>query len=101
MKLRVLPEAFRDLAEAVDWYNNQQEGLGEEFESLFYTRVESLTGNSLRHAVAYRDIRRILLNKFPYAVYYRIHLQEIVISLIFHSARNPIILRRLLRSRPG
>jgi plasmid stabilization system protein ParE len=99
MKLRVLPEAFRDLAETVDWYNARQDGLGEEFEWRFYTRVESLPGNPLACAVAYRDFRRLLLNKFPYAVYYRIHRQEIVISLIFHAARNPATLRRMLKSR--
>ena len=97
--IRVLPEAFEDISEAVDWYNERRDGLGDEFEELFYSSVQSIQRNPLIHGTVYRIFRRRILKRFPYSVYYRIHNEEIVVSLIYHLARNPKTLRRILRSR--
>ena len=97
--VRVLPEAFEDLWEAIDWYNGRRDGLGDEFENLFYSSVQRIQKNPLTHRIIYRSFRRQLLKRFPYSLYYRMHENEIIISLIFHLARNPKTLRRILRSR--
>jgi plasmid stabilization system protein ParE len=99
MNVRVLPEAFEDLWEAIDWYNERRDGLGDEFEDLFYSSVQSVQRNPLIHGTVYRTFRRHLFKRFLYSVYYRIHKKEIIVSLIFHLARNPKTLRRILRSR--
>ena len=99
MNVRVLPEAFEDLWEAVDWYNERRDGLGDEFEDLFYSSVQSIQRNPLIHGTVYRAFRRRILKRFPYSVYYRIHKEEIIVSLIFHLARNPATMSRILRSR--
>ena len=97
--IRVLPQAFEDLSEAVDWYNDRRDGLGEEFEDLFYSSVQSIQRTPFIHGTVYRAFRRHLLKRFPYSVYYRIHKKEIIVSLIFHLARNPKTLQRILRNR--
>jgi len=99
MDVRVLPEAFEDLSEAVDWYNGRREGLGYEFEDLFFSSVENIRRHPLSHPMAYRSFRRSLFKRFPYSLYYRIHQKEIIVALIFHLARNPKTLRRILRDR--
>ena len=96
---RVLPEAFEDLSEAVDWYNDRRDGLGDEFADLFHSSVQRIQKNPYIHGMVYRAFRRHLFKRFPYSVYYRIHKKEIIVSLIFHLARNPKTLHRILRSR--
>lgn len=97
--IRVLPEAFEDLSEAVDWYNDRRDGLGDEFADLFYSSVQKIQKRPLLHGMVYRAFRRHLFKRFPYSVYYRIYKKEIIVSLIFHLARNPKTLRQILRNR--
>ncbi|WP_375470024.1 hypothetical protein [uncultured Nostoc sp.] len=41
------------------------------------------------YAVTYRDIRRAIIRRFPYAVYYRIISSRVIVTAIFHSRRDP------------
>lgn len=41
------------------------------------------------YAVVYSDIRRAVLQRFPYAIYYRIVSSRIIVIAIFHGRRNP------------
>jgi plasmid stabilization system protein ParE len=97
--IRFLPEAFEDLSEAIAWYDERRASLGDEFESFFYSSVQRIKTNPLIHGKVYRDFRRHVLKRFPYSVYYRVHKHEIILTLVFHLARNPKTLRRILRSR--
>jgi hypothetical protein len=67
MHIRVLPEAFDDLAEAVDWYNQRREGLGDEFAELFFLSVQAISLNPHLRPQVYREFRRHLLKRFPIA----------------------------------
>jgi toxin ParE1/3/4 len=99
MNVRVLPEAFDDLSSAIEYYDAQRNGLGSEFMVLFRSSVADIVRNPSLHRTLYREFRRRILKRFPYGIYYRIYEDEIIISLIFHLARNPAILRRILRTR--
>ncbi len=39
--------------------------------------------------MVYRDIRRALTSRFPYAVYYRIVESDVVVFGILHTRRDP------------
>ena len=41
------------------------------------------------YRVVYHDIRRALTRRFPYAVYYRIVGNEVVVLGILHTRRDP------------
>ncbi len=41
------------------------------------------------YAVVYRDVRRAVVRRFPYAVYYRIVSSRVIVTAIFHSRRDP------------
>jgi plasmid stabilization system protein ParE len=36
-----------------------------------------------------RDVRRVLVNRFPYGIYYRIESEEIIVFAVMHAARDP------------
>ena len=96
---RILAEALEDLSQAVDRYNEQRPGLGEDFENLFYSSVLAIQKRPQVCPISYRSFRRCLLKRFPYSLYYRIYREEIIVALVFHLARSPRMLRRILRRR--
>jgi plasmid stabilization system protein ParE len=98
--VRILPEVAADVAEAAKWYDrNGYVGLGDRFESAFYSSVQRLRETGEAHRTVYADFRRIFLRPFPYALYYRYHGGLLVVALVIHAARDPERVRRLLRGR--
>ncbi len=77
------------------WYEAQRPGLGLAFRHSVEVAVAALAGNLEAYAVLHRDTRRVLLPKFPYALYYRILEQHIVVVGCIHAKRHP----RAWRSR--
>jgi plasmid stabilization system protein ParE len=99
-ELRLLPAVLEDTAQAARWYDEAgYVGLGERFLSVFYSTLLQIQQQGQICRPVYEEFRRILLNPFPYAVYYRYHGDWVVVSLVIHAARNPRLLRKLLRER--
>jgi plasmid stabilization system protein ParE len=40
-------------------------------------------------ATIYRDVRRALVRRFPYAIYYRVEPERIAVIAIHHGKRDP------------
>ncbi|MFS0513618.1 hypothetical protein ACEYW6_02690 [Nostoc sp. UIC 10607] len=41
------------------------------------------------YVIVYADIRRAVVRRFPYAVYYRIVSSRVIVTAIFHGRRDP------------
>jgi plasmid stabilization system protein ParE len=98
-RLRALPEVSDDIVKAAKWYRRKHPELGLEFAEAAYDFVEEIFTTPLTRRLVYKDYRRGFMHRFPYAIYYRVSEDEVVISLVFHTARNPATMRRLLRNR--
>jgi plasmid stabilization system protein ParE len=83
------PEVREELNEAYSWYESQKPGLGEEFLDCVDETVNRISQMPESYAVAYRDIRRAIVKRFPYAVYYRIVSSLVIVTAIFHGRRDP------------
>jgi hypothetical protein len=70
--LSFLPEVAKDIISGFDWYEDNSSGLGEEFLRLFYAYTNEIPRNPLLYPVVYKNFRRRLLRRFPYAIYFRI-----------------------------
>ena len=88
--LRNLRAAREEFAAAVRWYEEQRPGLGGEFfdavvhaTSLIQAQPE-IGASSPDHRT-----RRVLVQRFPYQVVYRVSADEIVIVAIAHLKRQP------------
>lgn len=97
--LRFLPEVERDIRNGRTWYEEKAQGLGEEFLRVFYGSSQELTRNPKMYPTVHRDFRRRLLRRFPYAIYFRIEGDIVVVFGLFHCARDPRRLRKELRDR--
>ena len=86
----VRPEAAREVQEAFEWYEERSEGLGLEFLRAADACLAGVRRNPLAAPIAYQEIRRALLRKFPYALLYLVKEERIIVLACFHVKRNPI-----------
>jgi len=88
-KVIVRPEAAREIQEAFDWYEERSEGLGLEFLRVADACLSGIQCNPTIHQIIYEQVRRALLRKFPYALFYIFTEDTIVVLACFHAKRSP------------
>ncbi len=89
MKSRLTPEAELDLVEAIQWYDERDPEVGDDFLRRVYQRIASLERNPRLYPIIHRQMRRALVRRFPFQILYEIESEEIIIYAIYHSARDP------------
>jgi plasmid stabilization system protein ParE len=99
--LHFRPEIEKDLITGYLWYEEKNKGLGEEFLRVFYAQLRGISENPLLFRKVRKEIRRSILKRFPYAVYFQIENQDIIVFGLFHCARNPDYLNTFLDTRTG
>ena len=87
--LRFLPEVEDDVIAGYSWYEEKAKGLGEEFIRVFYACAGGISRHPLLYQVICAGFRRRLLKRFPYALYFQIEGNEVIVFGIFHCARDP------------
>lgn len=87
--VRLLPQAEAEVTAAFDWYQEQHWGLGYDFLTALSGALERLARlPELHERVALRT-RKALLRRFPYMILFAIENDEILVTAVFHSRRNP------------
>ena len=89
MTVRLHPEAEDEFRDATVWYEHQRKGLGSEFVLCIDEAIERIRHSPEMYLKVHKDIRRIVVRRFPFAVFYEITATEIRILAIFHSRRDP------------
>ncbi|MBW8782419.1 MAG: type II toxin-antitoxin system RelE/ParE family toxin [Verrucomicrobia bacterium] len=82
--LLVRPEAEHDIAAARDWYDAVHPKLGDAFLDEIAVTVYPLTEHPEVPRLYYQNFRRILLQRFPYKVFYQVIGQRVVIFRVLH-----------------
>ena len=86
----VRPAAAADIDDAYQWYEAQRPGLGEEFLAALSVTRDRLLEDPEAYPVLQRATRRALIPKrFPYALFYRIYGDTIVVVACMHAKRDP------------
>lgn len=88
---RAAREEFED---AVVWYDAQRQGLGEEFLTQLDEAIEGIARHPQRYPIVLGNVRRAVLRRFPYAIYFRERVDAVVILAVFHGRRNPLMWKR-------
>ncbi len=89
-QLIVRSRAEAEAGEAALWYEGERSGLGRTFLDRIEHTLDDITENPLRFPVIYRDIRRAMVRRFPFGLYFRIRPNSIVrVVAILHLARDP------------
>lgn len=83
------PEARAEVLEAFHWYEEQRPGLGGVFRTCLDLAIERIQKAPLAYAVQHRDLRRALVDRFPYSIFYRVTPSVIVVVGVIHDRRHP------------
>ena len=97
MKIRLLPEAERDLEIGADFYRSQSPGLGIYFNDCLTSDIESLKLYAGIHEV-YRGFHRALSKRFPFAIYYIVKGDWVEIYAVLDARQNPKTIDAILDS---
>lgn len=95
MKIQVLRTAMQDLAKGRQFYDRQQEGVGDYFFDSLFSEIDSLTLYAGIHSIHF-GFHRLLAKHFPFAIYYKIVNNEIIVFRILDCRSEPNQLRKTL-----
>ena len=83
------PQAVDELVAAVRWYDEQRPGLGDAFADACRAAVDLVASRPLLFATIHGPIRRVLLRRFPYAIFYLAEERGTVVLGVMHERRDP------------
>jgi len=87
--LIIRPEAEFDLAEAYKWYEARVPGLGSDFLLNTDAALSSIQRTPETYPIVFKNIRRSLIRRFPYGVFYVVEQDMIVVLAVLHARRDP------------
>ena len=90
MKIRFVPEAAKDLGDAFEWYESERKGLGKRFVLIVDEAVLRIARYPLFNTEVKPDIYRSLVKRFPYAIYYTLDADGILVYAIAHLHRKSV-----------
>jgi plasmid stabilization system protein ParE len=99
-----LPVVLRDEAQAefdaaFDFYDAKRAGLGLAFVERVQQTFNRIQANPLMLEIVLGDIRKAVVTRFPYCVFYRPLSDRIEVLAVFQSSRDPSVWQA--RGEPG
>lgn len=86
--VRFQPEALEELLETQRWYGMREPALANDFAQNVAAAVERIRHSPQSFALIHGRIRRPVLSRFPYAVYFREQGAEILV-IALHGRQDP------------
>jgi toxin ParE1/3/4 len=83
------PPADLDVEAAFEWYENERPALGFEFLDELRSSYDRIANGPLKYQELRGGVRRALLKRFPYAVYFSIDRDVVVVVAVLHASRDP------------
>ncbi len=83
------PRADLDVAATFDWYEKEQSWLGYEFLGELRATYDRVADGPLQYQHLRSGIRRALVRRFPYAVYFAVEDDIVVVLAVLHASRDP------------
>lgn len=84
-------EAQADFDEAFDWYEALRPGLGTDFAVQVQQVFDRISANLLSHGLVFQDVRKAIVQRFPYSIFYRVEVAQVLVLAVFHGKRDPSI----------
>ena len=89
MRLIYHPHARAELVEAATYYENRLTGLGAQFRDEANRTTLKILKTPRQWRVIDEDVRRALMARFPFAIYYRALPDHIQVLAVKHHKRHP------------
>ena len=98
MKIRILDAASLDLREGFGFYETIEQGLGGYFLDSLYSDIDSLLIYKAVHPIYFGVYYRMLSKRFPFAVYYKVVGDDVLIHAVLDYRRSPAWVRGRINS---
>ena len=81
--------AKREFDDAISWYENRREGLGRDFSVAVERLLERIALSPNQFACVRGEVRRAVLQRFPYSIHFIVENHQILVLAIYHARRDP------------
>lgn len=88
-RIEAEPSVEADIETAFVWYEGEQPGLGREFLEELRAAYQRIVDGPFKYEDLRSGIRRALAKRFPYAIYFSVEGEVIVVAAVLHAARDP------------
>lgn len=88
-RIRFSEFANIELLDACDWYDRQQVGMGASFKRAVQDAASQIARSPLLFPVELADVRRYVMNRFPYTLRYVLRGDEVWVMAVSHQHRSP------------
>jgi len=88
-KLIIRPEAKADLLDTFQWYQEQRQGLGYDFKLCVDEVISKIQKNPLIHKKVFHNVRRSVIKRFPFGLFYIVEDNTIIVLAVSHARRDP------------
>jgi plasmid stabilization system protein ParE len=101
LKIVITKAARRDIAAAAAHYESAREGLGVEFLDRVEDGIDKIAANPLAYRKAVGENRRCLVERFPYALWFRVAKKGVVIACLHtHMSEMRVVARKPTEPEP-
>ena len=83
------PFAELDLDSIQEWYALHDEALFNKFDNEFDACLKLIELNPFQFSVIHNNIRRALLKRFPFSIFFKVKDERIHVLSVIHHKRNP------------
>jgi plasmid stabilization system protein ParE len=95
VRVTILDAAERDVEEGYRFYERQSPGLGSYFLDSLYSDIDSLSYFDGIHPLVF-GYYRLLSKRFPFAIYYKIFKDQVLVVAVLDCRQNPSWIRQKL-----
>ncbi len=89
--IEISNDAESDFDNSYEFYFEENQKVADIFFNRINLSIESIKKNPLSFPIAYRNVRKFVVKKFPFVIYYQIVESVVRVIAIFHTSRNPEI----------
>lgn len=89
MSFRFHPSAEEELVKAMEYYEDMEPGLGQDFALEVYSAIQRAVAYPKAWPKIEEEIRRSLVHRFPYGILYYEAKDNIVVLAVMHLHRDP------------
>jgi len=78
-----------DIHDAYLYYESCRQGLGQEFMLSLEAAVASISRSPGQYRTVYKNVRRLVLQRFPYSIFFIIMRSQVIVLAVMHARRDP------------
>ena len=78
-----------DVTEAFNYYEDKRTGLGHDLLLCIEDSLSKIERNPLHYQLAHKSLRRCLIHRFPYSIFYLVENEHIIVTAVIHARRDP------------